>query len=228
MMTNDGNAILREVRTRAAAAAQNGRHLFSLRYAAQIQVQHPAAKSMIEISRTQDEEVGDGTTSVIILGKYQCMPGSCCLTVLVAGEMLSVAEPFLEQQVHPTVIINAFRQALEDMTNYAKEKLRCVCVRTAYPSHFLVCSNSVKVDVTNHDELMKIVKSAIGTKFIRKWFGSVYTIPLLCNPFQLRSDMACRMAIVAVQTVTEEEKSGKKVIDIKRYARVEKVCLSVL
>ena len=34
----------------------------------QIIVQHPAAKSMIEISRTQDEEVGDGTTSVIILG----------------------------------------------------------------------------------------------------------------------------------------------------------------
>lgn len=45
VMTNDGNAILRE-----------------------IQVQHPAAKTMIEISRTQDEEVGDGTTSVIILG----------------------------------------------------------------------------------------------------------------------------------------------------------------
>ena len=46
VMTNDGNAILRE-----------------------IQVQHPAAKSMIEISRAQDEEVGDGTTSVVILGK---------------------------------------------------------------------------------------------------------------------------------------------------------------
>merc|ERR1719378_412322 len=44
VMTNDGNAILRE-----------------------IQVQHPAAKSMIEISRAQDEEVGDGTTSV-----YSC------------------------------------------------------------------------------------------------------------------------------------------------------------
>lgn len=35
----------------------------------QINVQHPAAKSMIEVARTQDEEVGDGTTSVIILGK---------------------------------------------------------------------------------------------------------------------------------------------------------------
>ena len=45
VMTNDGNAILRE-----------------------IDVNHPAAKSMIELSRTQDEEVGDGTTSVIILG----------------------------------------------------------------------------------------------------------------------------------------------------------------
>lgn len=39
----------------------------------QIQVQHPAAKSMIEISRTQDEEVGDGTTSVIILGMCVCL-----------------------------------------------------------------------------------------------------------------------------------------------------------
>src|ERR1700678_1801581 len=46
VLTNDGNAILREV-----------------------EVSHPAAKSMIELSRTQDEEVGDGTTTVIILGK---------------------------------------------------------------------------------------------------------------------------------------------------------------
>jgi T-complex protein 1 subunit gamma len=45
VLTNDGNAILRE-----------------------IEVSHPAAKSMIELSRAQDEEVGDGTTSVIILG----------------------------------------------------------------------------------------------------------------------------------------------------------------
>lgn len=54
VLTNDGHAILRE-----------------------IEVSHPAAKSMIELSRTQDEEVGDGTTSVIILGtpyfcKMQC------------------------------------------------------------------------------------------------------------------------------------------------------------
>lgn len=50
VLTNDGHAILRE-----------------------IEVAHPAAKSMIELSRTQDEEVGDGTTTVIILGTHlQC------------------------------------------------------------------------------------------------------------------------------------------------------------
>lgn len=47
VMTNDGNCILREV-----------------------DVSHPAAKSMIELSRAQDEEVGDGTTSVIVISKF--------------------------------------------------------------------------------------------------------------------------------------------------------------
>lgn len=61
VMTNDGNDILWK-----------------------IQVQHPASKSMTEISWIQDEEVGDGTISVIIL----------------AREMLSVAEHFLEKQMH--------------------------------------------------------------------------------------------------------------------------------
>ena len=88
--------------------------------------------------------------------------------------MLSVAEPFLEQQVHPTVIINAFRQALDDMTTYAKEKLRCVFLCYISFTCISLCSNSVKVDVTNTDELMKIVKSAIGTKFIRKWSAILF------------------------------------------------------
>ena len=43
-----------------------------------------------------------------------------------AGEMLSVAQPFLEQQMHPTVIIRAFRQALEDILAVTKEKIRWV------------------------------------------------------------------------------------------------------
>lgn len=148
VMTNDGNAILRE-----------------------ITVEHPAAKSMLEIARTQDEETGDGTTSVIIL----------------AGETLAVAAPFLEQQIHPTVIISAFRQALEDMLQFMETK------------------RSISVDVNNEAEMIKIVKSCIGTKYINKW-----------------CDLACKIAINAVKTVTLEE-NGRKEIDIKRYAKVEKI-----
>ncbi|TDH15605.1 hypothetical protein EPR50_G00010570 [Perca flavescens] len=147
VMTNDGNAILRE-----------------------IQVQHPAAKSMIEISRTQDEEVGDGTTSVIIL----------------AGEMLSVAEQFLEQQMHPTIIISAYRQALEDMLDTLKEI-------------------STPVDTSVRSMMLKIVHSAINTKALSRW-----------------SELACSIALDAVRTV-EREDNGRKEIDIKKYAKVEKV-----
>ena len=74
VMTNDGNCILREV-----------------------DVSHPAAKSMIELARAQDEEVGDGTTSVIVL----------------AGEMLAVARPFIDRNMHPTVVCRAYNEALQ-------------------------------------------------------------------------------------------------------------------
>jgi T-complex protein 1 subunit gamma len=64
----------------------------------EIDVAHPAAKSMIELSRTQDEEVGDGTTSVIIL----------------SGELLSVSQPFLDRNMHPRHIVGAYVKALDE------------------------------------------------------------------------------------------------------------------
>ncbi|CAD6991475.1 unnamed protein product [Ceratitis capitata] len=121
VMTNDGNAILRE-----------------------ITVQHPAAKSMIEIARTQDEEVGDGTTSVIVL----------------AGEMLAAAEPFLQQQIHPTVIIRAYREALEDIIKHLQTDL------------------SVPLDVNNKEKMAEVVKACVGTKFIGKWSDLAVKIAL--------------------------------------------------
>jgi len=54
---------------------------------------------MIELSRAQDEEVGDGTTSVIIL----------------AGEFMSAVESFLDRDIHPTVIVNAYFKALDEI-----------------------------------------------------------------------------------------------------------------
>jgi len=60
-----------------------------------IDVQHPAAKMMVEASETQDKEVGDGTTTVVIL----------------AGELLKKAEELLDQNIHPTVIVSGYRAA---------------------------------------------------------------------------------------------------------------------
>lgn len=83
VITNDGVTILKE-----------------------IDVQHPAAKMVVEVAKTQDTECGDGTTTAVIL----------------AGELLKKAEALIEQNVHPTIIANGYKMAaaeavkiLEDM-----------------------------------------------------------------------------------------------------------------
>ena len=61
----------------------------------EMQIEHTAAKMMVEVAKTQDEAVGDGTTTAVII----------------AGELLNEAEKLLEQQIHPTVITKGFRLA---------------------------------------------------------------------------------------------------------------------
>lgn len=62
-----------------------------------LDIVHPAAKTLVDIAKSQDAEVGDGTTSVVML----------------AGEFLKQIKPFVEEGVHPRVIIRAVRQSLE-------------------------------------------------------------------------------------------------------------------
>jgi len=65
--------------------------------------------------------------------------------------MLTVAGPFLEQQMHPTVVIGAYRQALEDLLEVLRDQI------------------SVPIDIENREEMKRIINSCIGTKFIKKW-----------------------------------------------------------
>jgi len=74
VITNDGVTILKEM-----------------------DIEHPAAKMMVEIAKTQDQEVGDGTTTAVVL----------------AGELLKQAEELLEQEIHPTVIAAGYRAAAD-------------------------------------------------------------------------------------------------------------------
>ncbi len=80
VITNDGVTILKEM-----------------------DIEHPAAKMIVEIAKTQDDEVGDGTTTAVVL----------------AGELLKKSEALLDQDVHPTVIASGYRQA----ANKAREIL---------------------------------------------------------------------------------------------------------
>jgi len=61
----------------------------------EIDVQHPAAKMIVEVAKTQDDMVGDGTTTAVVL----------------SGELLKEAEELLEQNVHPTLIVKGYRKA---------------------------------------------------------------------------------------------------------------------
>jgi thermosome len=72
IVTNDGATIVRE-----------------------LQIEHPAAKMIVEVAKTQDDEIGDGTTTAVVL----------------AGELLSNAEALLEKNIHPTVIAKGYRMA---------------------------------------------------------------------------------------------------------------------
>lgn len=82
VITNDGVTILKEM-----------------------DIEHPAAKMMVEVAKTQDDEVGDGTTTAVII----------------AGELLKKAEDLLEQDVHPTIIAAGYRQAAEKAQQLLKE-----------------------------------------------------------------------------------------------------------
>ncbi|BAM69959.1 chaperonin [Methanothermobacter sp. CaT2] len=74
VVTNDGVTILKEM-----------------------DIEHPAAKMLVEVAKTQEDEVGDGTTTAVII----------------AGELLKKAENLLEMEIHPTIIAMGYRQAAE-------------------------------------------------------------------------------------------------------------------
>lgn len=67
----------------------------------EMEIEHPAAKMMVEVAKTQNEEVGDGTTT----------------SVVIAGELLKKAEGLLDQNIHPTVIAHGYKIAMEEALN---------------------------------------------------------------------------------------------------------------
>ncbi len=113
----------------------------------EIDVQHPAAKMLIEVAKTQDDEVGDGTTTAVIF----------------AGELLKKAGDLLEDNIHPSVIISGYRKAASKALE-ALEELS-MDVEVGDLETMMKLSNTAmrsKIVSSERDHLSKIVIEAVA------------------------------------------------------------------
>ena len=152
-ITNDGATILKE-----------------------IDVQHPAAKMLVEISKTTDNEVGDGTTSAVIL----------------AGALLSQAESLIDQDVHPTIIVDGYRKA----SRKAKEYLETIA------------------DTISADDkiiLNKIAKTSMQTKLVRK--DSDQLADIIVKSVLAVSEKTDKSYDVDIDDIKVEKKPGGSIKD---------------
>jgi thermosome len=123
VITNDGVTILKEM-----------------------DIEHPAAKMMVEIAKTQDAEVGDGTTTAVV----------------VAGELLKQAEALLDQEIHPTVIAAGYR----DATDKSMEILKSMAVKVTIKDEDLLKKIAItamtgKGSGTARDDLATLAVKAV-------------------------------------------------------------------
>jgi T-complex protein 1 subunit eta len=101
-----------------------------------LDIVHPAAKTLVDIAKSQDNEVGDGTTSV----------------VLFAGELLNQSKQFIEEGMHPSVIIKGYREAMTKCIERIRE-----------------CSIKIAEDESRRDILKKCAQTSLNSKIISKY-----------------------------------------------------------
>ena len=123
VITNDGVTILKEM-----------------------DIEHPAAKMMVEIAKTQDAEVGDGTTTAVVL----------------AGELLKQAESLLDQEIHPTVIAAGYRAAADKSLEILKTIAVDVSVKdTELLTRIAITAMTGKGSGTAREELANLAVEAV-------------------------------------------------------------------
>ncbi|MBS7624784.1 TCP-1/cpn60 chaperonin family protein [Candidatus Bathyarchaeota archaeon] len=182
-ITNDGAAILKE-----------------------IEVEHPAAKMMVEVAKAQDDMVGDGTTTVVVL----------------AGELLKKAEELLEQNIHPTVIVSGYRKAAQKAVEVLDRISMTVNVddREALKKVALTSMGSKAVG-TARDHFAEIAIDAvkqIAEKRGDKWVADVDNIQIIKKEGESLRDTELVRGIIL----------DKEVVHAGMPKRVEKARIALL
>ncbi|HTT16479.1 MAG TPA: thermosome subunit beta [Thermoplasmata archaeon] len=138
VVTNDGVTILKEM-----------------------DVEHPAAKMLVEVAKTQDQEAGDGTTTAVIL----------------AGELLKRAEELIEQNIHPTIISQGYRLAATKSLELLQQDSHPVAIADHDTlQRIAVTSMSSKSVSFNREMLGEIAVKAVTAVAEKK--GSAYNVDL--------------------------------------------------
>lgn len=143
----------------------------------EMDIQHPAAKMMVEVAKTQDKEAGDGTTS----------------SVIVAGELLNLAEGLIDKNIHPTIIIEGFK--------LASQKALEVLDKIAIP-----------VDLKSSDYLKKVAVTAMGSKIVAEYkeYLADITVKAMLAVAEKQADGTMK---ADVDDVKVEKKTGLSLAD---------------
>jgi len=134
-----------------------------------LDVVHPAAKTLVDIAKSQDAEVGDGTTSVVIL----------------AGEFLKQCKPFVEEGVHPRIIIRSFRKA----TALALAKINEI---------------SIKIDKNNATEYRSLLEKCAATSMSSKLIHQQkdYFSKLVVDAVMMLDEQTLPLNMIGIKKVT--------------------------
>ncbi|KAI8129871.1 T-complex protein 1 subunit eta [Lucilia cuprina] len=198
-----------------------------------LEIVHPAAKTLVDIAKSQDAEVGDGTTSVVLL----------------AGEILKQVKPFVEEGVHPRIIIKAIRKSLQlcmDKINemavhiekQSKDEQRALltkCAATAMSSKLIhqqkdFFSKMVVDAVLSLDELLPL--NMIGIKKVTG--GSLEESELISGVafkktfsyagFEMapKSYKNCKIALLNIELELKAERDNAevRVDNVKEYQKI--------
>jgi len=169
-------------------------------------INHPAAKMMVEVAKTQDAEVGDGTTS----------------SVIVAGELLGKAEDLINKGLHPILIVEGYNKAAEK----ALETLEQIAfsIKTT-EKNFLVkvaaTSMASKLVAENKEQLADIVVRAV--LHVAQKVGKVYTVDLDDIMVEKKSGQS-----MSETTLIEGLVLDKEVVHSGMPKRVEKAKIALL
>jgi len=153
---------------------------------AQLEVEHPAAKVLVELANHQDQEVGDGTTSVVIL----------------AAELLKIANELIKQKIHPTSIITGYRMASREACKYINEVL------------------AVPVDSLGPDSLTNVAKTLMSSKIIgaESEFFAKLCIDAISRVKTTTVKGEVRYPVKNVHVLKSHGKSAKESIFVDGYA----------